>query len=222
MKFKQILPHIYHIHMDLCYDLAMHFWRYQEYYESPTFKGRIISLVDYMEAYAKTDGEGVFSYPDDWSGFNVPSDILIEVSEAELPDLNKYDIRMRTMVDAIRKREKGHNFYFIGTCGDDDHLKATLDHEIGHALYHIDPEYKDVMDACVDAMPHKYHEAAWEALMEMGYHAAVVVDEIQAYASTGPDDDNKKALPPSVCKPFIKAYKEQRKKWAKKKRTKGK
>ncbi len=211
MKLKQILPHIYHIHTDLCYDLAMHFWRYQEFYESPTFKGRIVSLVDYMEAYAKSDGEGVFSYPDDWSGFNVPSDILIEVSEAALPDLNKYDIRMRGMINAIREKEKGHNFYFIGTCGDDEHLKATLDHEIGHALYHIHDSYREVMDEIIAKMPPKYFAGVWDGLMTMGYHVAVVNDEIQAYASTGPEDSIKKHLPPSVCKPFIKAYKEQRK-----------
>ncbi len=220
MKFKQILPHIYHIHMELCYDLAMHFWRYQEYYESPTFKGRIIPLIDYMESYAKSEGEGVFSYPDDWSGFNVPSDILIEVSAAELPDLNKYDIRMRTLIEAIRKKEKDHKFYFIGTCGDDDYVDSTLNHEIGHALYYIDDEYREVMDELIDAMPRKNFEAIWEGLMEMGYHAAVVQDEIHAYASTGPDDEIKKHLPPSVCKPFIKAYKEQRRKWNK--RTKKK
>ncbi len=217
MKFKQILPHIYHIHMELCYDLAMHFWRYQEYYESPTFKGRIIPLIDYMESYAKSEGEGVFSYPDDWSGFNVPSDILIELSEAELPDLNKYDIRMRALIDAIRKKEKGHKFYFIGTCGDDEYLDSTLDHEIGHGLYHIDDEYREVMDSLIDAMPRKKFEAVWEGLMEMGYHAAVVQDEIHAYASTGPDDEIKKHLPPSVCKPFIKAYRAERKRISKKK-----
>jgi len=77
------------------------------------------------------------------------------------------------------------------------------------------------MNELVDAMPRKYFEAIWEGLMEMGYHATVVQDEIQAYASTGPDDDIKKHLPLSVRRPFIKAYKEQRKKWAKRKRTKG-
>ena len=67
------------------------------------------------------------------------------------------------------------------------------------------------MDEVVDAMPRKYFEAVWKGLMEMGYHASVVQDEIQAYASTGPDDEIKKHLPPSVCKPFIKAYKAERK-----------
>lgn len=220
MKFKQILPHIYHIHMELCYDLAMHFWRYQEYYESPAFKGRIIPLIDFMEAYAKGEGEGVFSYPNDWSGFNVPSDILIEVSDAELPDLNKYDIRMRMLINAIRKKEKDHKFYFIGTCGDDSHVDSLLDHEISHGLYHINDEYREVMDELIDAIPRKNFEAVWEGLMEMGYHAATVQDEIHAYASTGPDVAIKKHLPPSICKPFIKAYKEQRRKRNKLKKKK--
>ena len=215
MKFKQILPHVYHIHMESCYDLAMHFWRYQEYFESPTYQGRIVTLVDYMEAYAKEEGEGVFTYPIDWSGFNVPSDILIGVSDAELPDLNKYDIRMRSWVNAIRQQEKDHKFYFIGTCEDDEHLKETLNHEIGHALYCLDEEYKEIMDNLIKAMPRKNYNAIWEDLIEEGYHVSVIWDEIQAYAATGPLDELKKSLSPAVCKPFISAYKKQRKKWDK-------
>jgi hypothetical protein len=164
-----------------------------------------------MEWYAKDYGDGVFTYPADWTGFNVPSSALIEVSEAEIPDLNKYDIQMRSLVETAQQEERGHRFYFIGTCEESD--EGTLDHEIGHALYFIDDEYREVMDDLLDAMPRKSYDASWKALQEMRYHPSVCRDEVHAYATIGPCDELKKALPIAVRRPFIKAYKEQRKRW---------
>lgn len=209
MKFGQILPHVYHLEFPGHYDTAMHFLRFQEYYESLKFCGQIFTLVDYMEWYAKDYGNGVFSYPDDWAGFNVPGNVLIEVAEAEIPDLNKYDIQMRTLIKVVQKEERGHPFYFIGTTTGD--ALDTLDHEIAHALYFTDEEYHQAMEDLLDHMPRKNYDAAWAALQEMRYHPATCRDEVHAYATTGPCDELKKALTPAVRKPFIKAYKEQRK-----------
>jgi len=136
MQFGRILPHIYHLQFEDAYDTAMHFLRFQEYYESLKYRGQVFTLIDYMEWYSKNYGEGIFSYPDDWTGFNVPGNVLIEVTESEIPDFNKYDIQMRALVETVREEEKGHPFYFIGTTVGDD--PGTLDHEISHALYSPD------------------------------------------------------------------------------------
>lgn len=211
MELTKILPHVYHLRFPECYDLAMHFLRYQEYYESTKFRGQIFTLVDYMEWYAKEHGDGVFTYPDDWSGFNVPSDVLITVSEAELPDPNKYDIQMRALIETVRREEGDRPFYFIGTYGDGEAPAEELDHEIAHALYFSDTEYRRAMEDLLDKMPTKNYDKAWRAMQEMNYHPITCRDEIHAYAATGPCQELKKALTPSVCKPFIKAYKAQRK-----------
>jgi len=211
MIFKKILPHIYHLHMEDCYDLCMHFVRYQEHCEGLQWKDQIFTLLELMECYAKTYGDGAFTYPNDWAGFNVPSSTLITLAEANLPDLNKYDIAMRALIKTAREEEKDDKFYFIGTCDGDDFLEETLDHEVAHGLYFTTPEYRSAMDELLDAMPHKNYDKAWSALQAMKYHPAVCRDEIHAYACTGPDVALKAALSPAICKPFIKAYKEQRK-----------
>jgi hypothetical protein len=211
MEFKKILPHIYHLHIEDCYDSAMHFVRYQEYYESIRWRGRIFSLIDYMEYYAKEHGEGAFTYPNDWAGFNIPGNVLIEVSEADLPDLNKYDIQMRSLVETVRREEKEDGFYFIGTCGEEDFALDYLDHEIAHAFHYIDSDYREVVDNLLTAIPRKSYDAAWKVLQEMKYHPAVCRDEIHAYAATGPCDELKAALPLAVRKPFINAYRRHRK-----------
>lgn len=211
MKFKKILPHIYHLHMEKNYDLAMHFLRYQEFYENLDYKGQIISLVDYMEYYAREYGDGAFTYTNDWAGFNVPGETLIEVSEAHLPDLNKYDIQMRALVKSVQEEEGDEKFYFIGTCGNDDFEEDTLDHEIAHALYYTSDSYRKIMNDLLNEIPRKNYDTTWNALQEMRYHPATCRDEIHAYACTGPDVSFKTALSLKIRKPFIKAYKEQRK-----------
>lgn len=69
---------IYCLRFERHYDCCMHFLRFQEYYESPEFKGEAFSLLDFMDWYAhsysshKHDKRPSFTYPSDWAGFNVP------------------------------------------------------------------------------------------------------------------------------------------------------
>lgn len=114
-SIKEILPHIYHLHFESAYDNAMHFLRFQEYYESSKYHKKIFALVDYMEWYSKEYGKETFSYVKDWSGFNVPSWVLGHVRIADIPDLNKYDQRMFMLIDWVEEQEFPHNYYFIGT-----------------------------------------------------------------------------------------------------------
>ena len=68
----------------------MHFLRAQEFYESPfpEFKGKNFNLIDYMEKYAKAYGDNVFTYPGDWCGFNIPSNVLKECYFGNILDVN--------------------------------------------------------------------------------------------------------------------------------------
>ena len=109
------MPHIYHLDFGTQYELTMHFLRAQEYYESPKFYKQIFTFMDYMDWYSKVHGKGSFTYTKDWTGFNVPSWALTEVYDREvyLPDRNRYDTLMGTLVDQIRHEEGGQAFYFI-------------------------------------------------------------------------------------------------------------
>jgi hypothetical protein len=196
----------------------MYFWRYQSHYEDLEYKDQLVTLVDYMEHYAKNYGKGVFTFTNEWVGFNVPGDVMIEVSNADLPDLNKYDIQMRALTQVAQKEETNHKFYFIGTYREGEgkkkeSIEGSLDHELAHALYHVDDEYRELMDGLLDEVPRKNYKTAWSAMQKMRYHPAVCRDEVHAYCTTGPCDELVKVLPLSVRKPFIKAYKEQRKRF---------
>ena len=75
---KEIVPRIYCVTVDDDYDRAMLFCRYQEFYESPykKFRGKPFTWMEYMRHYKSAWKKRTFTYPDDWAGYNIPSNIL--------------------------------------------------------------------------------------------------------------------------------------------------
>ena len=230
-SIRKLMPHVYHLDFDTQYELTMHFLRAQEYYESPKFYKKIFPLLDYMDWYSKVHGKGSFSYTRDWSGFNTPSWALTAVynSETYLPDRNRYDKLMGTLVDRICYEEEGHTFYFIGTfAGGGINKKGEKDdilaHEIAHALYTVNSEYSDKVDELLNARyalgdeygEYEEHEPdpAAEVLIDMGYHSSTIQDEIHAYCATGLCEKLKGVITKKEMKPFQKLFKEYKKKCA--------
>ena len=184
-ELDEITDKIYLLRFEHRYDLAMHFLRAQEYYESnnPVFRRHAFTILDYMEWYAKYHN-GVFSYPDDWAGFNVPGWVFQQVlDKRRTRDWNKYDDVMRGIVDAISKqynRDERYSFYLIGTACDDP---DTFDHELAHAFYATEPKYKTEMDRLLATVPDGRRKYS-ERLEDMGYDRSVLDDECQAYFAT--------------------------------------
>jgi len=232
-SIRKLMPHVYHLDFDTQYELTMHFLRAQEYYESPKFHKTIFPLVDYMDWYSKVHGKGSFSYTRDWSGFNTPSWALTAVynSETYLPDRNRYDKLMGTLIDRVCYEEEGHAFYFIGTfAGGGINKKGEKDdilaHEIAHALYTVNSEYSgkvnELLNArrkglAVDMMGEPYPDDAAVVLHEMGYHDSTIQDEIHAYCATGLCEKLEGAITKKEMKPFQKLFKEYKKKCQKSK-----
>jgi len=65
----------------------------------------------------------------------------------------------------------------------------TIQHEIAHALFYINPGYKKEMSLLVIEMERKIFDKIEDLLYNMGYDKSVIVDEIQAYMSTGLNPD---------------------------------
>ena len=221
-SIKEILPHIYHLNFESAYDNAMHFFRFQEYYESPKFHKKIFAWVDYMEWYAEKHGKGGFTYASDWGGFNVPSWVLHQVRIADIPDPNRYDRFMFNLIDWVELQEHPHDYYFIGTSTKRETDKKSnvhvLDHEIAHALYTVNPEYRTEVAKLFrewDQGPkHKGEElsSAMDVLRGMGYHESTILDEVHAYSATGLSKDLKGVISNKERKPFQKLFREFEKK----------
>jgi ribosomal protein S9 len=162
-------------------DLALSFCRVEEYYEgNPKVNGKYLSFVDFIDAFMTDDGKlNYFHY---WTGFNIPGNIYKEWSQQNMSDKTYWEL---ALADAVSKKlDLEKPFYIIGGVKGDTEV---IDHEIAHALYYMNTEYKDLMDA---ANYQFYKNLRMEyckmvkTLKKMGYGENVIRDEVQAYMST--------------------------------------
>jgi hypothetical protein len=160
---------IYLLQFKTQYELAATFLRVQEHYESPKFHGRIFSLEQYMDWYATRYGN--FTYYQDWSGFNVPSTAFAPFYQGKFDPLSEKERRLLRLFENLRER-----FYVIGVY--DDGAKSSLTHELAHALFFTDADYRQ---AVRDAMRGYDTSALAQKLAEVGYGKHVIPDEVQAY-----------------------------------------
>ena len=163
------------------YTRAMLFCRAQEFYESPCrkFKGKAFSIWDYFSWYAKASPKKCFSYPSDYVGFNVPVAILAEcysLCKAETP----YDDVMKNL--AFKLLLANPKSYLIGAPSLSD---STFKHELAHAFYHTNTDYKSEVDKLTAKIPAEGLKQFKSNLKDLGYCSAVMKDEIQAYLATG-------------------------------------
>lgn len=202
ITLKKIHPQIYVLKFKTRYDLCMHFLRYQEIYESPSskFRGKQFTIIDFMEWYSKKFGKYAFTYPIDWTGFNIPGKVISNTYNNGIKDYNKYDKLMIHVYNTCAKESS--DFYLIGVYG----KSSALKHEIAHGLFYTDNIYKSIMEKLIKELPTNVRNKMSKELIKMGYSKNVHIDEIQAYMATGLDGYFKKAK--GYRKPFIKVFKQ--------------
>lgn len=176
IRVRLITPSVYVVSADSHEELAMTFLRFQEYYESPRFKGEYFSLDQFKSWYAEEYGS--FSYAEDWSGFNVPSSVLkpfVDGSFGELSDLEKKLLAELGSANG--------DFYVIGSNEIND---STFLHEMRHAYFYTNKQYAEEVKVLLlselDSL-----SGILIKLVEMGYHQDVLLDEAHAYLSANPD-----------------------------------
>lgn len=190
-KVKEVKPFIYCVQIDDDYDRAMLFCRYQEFYESPykKFRGKPFGWMEYMRYYKTAWKKDVFTYPEDWAGYNIPSNVLQQAhhmfnGETEY-DVIMNDIYFYCATDA-RNKNNGQqaDWYLIGASSKD---MKTMDHEIAHGLYFTNQEYKKSVSKLIKNIKPSHYEKLKKKLIKMGYvkDKKILDDEINAFMSTG-------------------------------------
>lgn len=202
MKYtlRSLSDRVFCAEFDNKFDLAMTFWRCQEFYESSSglFRGRSFTLVDYMRWYSEVHGDGSFTYPSDWSGFNLPSRVITACFRKGIQDQSKYDRAMRTLYRTCKDRAP--QFYLIGIMRGDD---KTIAHELAHANWSLNSEYRREMQHRLNNIPKRVSAALASRLLNMGYTKSVIQDEMQAYLSTGLAEElGSVKIPNSLIKSF--------------------
>jgi hypothetical protein len=180
-KLKQIYPSVYLCKIEDMYDLTMTFCRAQEFYESPfkQIRGKKICLLELMAIYSKRNG-GSFTYTVDWAGFNLKGSTIEELYKLGIDDFNVYDSIVLDIHTKILEEVGSSNYYLIGSNSD----KCTIAHELCHALYYLDKDYKKTVKNILKQLHKSVHNKIANVLYDLGYCKAVIDDEIQAYLST--------------------------------------
>ena len=176
-------------------ELGNTFLRFQEFYESPNpdFKNKIFTVGQVRAWYSEKYGAD--TYHSDWTGFNFPSYVLAPFRQGLFDPLTKEET---ILLDYLRYRYD--NFYIIGAQD-----KATLRHELAHALYASDVIYKRK----IDQLCYKFQKdlkVCYEYILEKGYHKDVIYDELQAYITDNEDEFIIKNLPKKIIDLFNKTY----------------
>ena len=188
---KEVAPRIYCAQVDDDYDRAMLFCRYQEFYESTSkkFRGKPFTWMEYMRFYRNHWKKDVFTYPEDWAGYNIPSNVMqranhIFCKETEYDEIMN-DIYFYCAIDSQNKNDGTRcDWYLIGSSSKD--LK-TMDHEIAHGLYFTNKIYKKMADILINNIKSIHYDKLKKKLIKMGYvnDKKIIDDEIQAFMSTG-------------------------------------
>lgn len=189
MFIEQIRSGVYHVNCVTQYELTSMFMRLQEFYESPirNFKGRFFKHEEYFDAYANVQKDKQFTYFDDWSGFNVPDEVIKKFWELFQHDLWKKEFDLMRMI----LLDSDSPYYVIGTYGKSD--SGTIQHELAHAYWYLYPEYRDEMMNHISSMNvlksntsglETKLEIIQNVFMDNGYDVSVLNDETQAYLAT--------------------------------------
>ena len=168
---------IYLIESESRQDLAQMFMRFQEYYESPEFKGKTFTVDEFAHWY--TSKYGCFSYAKDWYGFNIPARVLAPFRQGNFDPLTVQEQKLLEIC-----KEVNDNSYIIGVTPDAEYFKETIQHEFVHGVFYTNPEYRKEVEACI-----KDHDIKPinQGLRKMGYCNEVAIDETNAYILTEPD-----------------------------------
>jgi len=169
MEVKQIGKKIHHLHYKKQRNLTSTFLRFQEYYESPKFEGKIFTLDEYKEWYIKQKGK--FTYYTDWKGFNIPGRILKPFRKGKFNPLTEKE-------KGILKLFKGkkRKFYIIGTYGN---KKGSIKHETAHALFYLYPMYR--VKVLFELGKHNLEATKKKLKKTSGYADDKLEDELRAY-----------------------------------------
>ena len=101
-------------------------------------------------------------------GFNFPFNII------------RKDNKSKIITNIMKHNDMKPNYVVVYKKGD----IMTKKHELQHAKYYIDKEYRETVQKMWDSFDSKYKSNVISMLKRMGYPEHVMIDEFQAYYFT--------------------------------------
>ncbi len=152
------------------------FMRAREYFESSEFKGQRIELREFKAWYAEELGKGSFSYFDDWAAFNMPAQAFDQF-ERKHKSLFMSERHLHSLAVSLPK-----DAYIIATSKTCGHQDEYLRHELAHALYAKNKEYRRKVNRVLKRINRK---PIFKWLADQKYHSDRFWDEAHSYLLDG-------------------------------------
>lgn len=186
MKIKEVVTKVFHVEKRTQRALASMFLRFQEYFESPEFQGKVFSRAEFRRWYSANSKQGKktgkFTYFEDWAGFNIPSHILRPFYGGRFDPLIKAEQELLDSFEEMR----GQRFYIIGTVKDD--VPDAIKHEVAHGLFYTQPNYREMVTNALRSF-HAADRKKIDAFLRVeGYCDEVLVDETHAWTLADTSD----------------------------------
>ena len=161
-------------------DLVRSFFRLAEYYEGNRYskRNKQVTLVDFLDQWMDRDGD--VDYFKFWDGFNITD----KAFKSWLKSAQPLSAAEQVTVDAIQQAIKGMKKFSIIGVGNNH--TDTLKHELFHAKYYLDADFKSSVDQLL-----KDHEsdpaikAIKKILIDKLDYVDHVEEEIGAYLYAG-------------------------------------
>lgn len=164
--------------------------RLGEFYESAHkhIRNKYFDMEQFLDTFMDDDGN--ISYFNDWSGYNIPGDMVVNfvhmfdtmsMSNREIELIDEIDEIIWTSGDEFCTQFSDGDFYLIAYMKGDT---PTIDHEICHAAYYLNKDYKTQVNKLIKALDPVIVESMTIDLIKMGYNKSVCKDEINAYLAT--------------------------------------
>jgi hypothetical protein len=181
----------------------------------------------YSEDKPKKHDRARFSYFEDWSGFNVPGNVVCKFFQSDAFWLDMWK-KERTLWELLAPTvsRHGESFYLIGThepehrTDEEEEGKHTVfDHEIAHSLWYLSSGYRKTVKERIAHMDEGVVHMIYKKLADTGYTEEVFPDELQAYLSTDTYDGvndwfvGYTEIPRNIHGGFVSTYKHHWAKW---------
>ena len=158
-------------------DLTKSFFRMAEYYDGDQ-KKKHVDMAEFLDDWMDRQGNaGYFKF---WDGFNI-TDSAFRSWHRTVGKLSQAE---QTVVDAVDQATKGmKKFCVMGVSGDDP---ATMQHELFHAKYYLDPDFKRNADQLIDECRNDPVIKTMTKILKtkLDYHTNIE-EEIAAYLYAG-------------------------------------
>jgi hypothetical protein len=158
-------------------DLTKSFFRMAEYYDGDQ-KKKHVDMAEFLDDWM--DRQGNADYFKFWDGFNI-TDSAFRSWRRSVGKLSQAE---QTAVDAVDQATKGmKKFCVMGVSGDDP---ATMQHELFHAKYYLDPDFKRNADQLFDECRNDPVIKTMTKILKtkLDYHTNIE-EEIAAYLYAG-------------------------------------